>query len=376
MSPSRRSIAGGSGVPRWSMALALLVAACTAGTVPSVPPGVDTTSLLPTVASARPVPSRSAEAGPSGSPAVSPCPRLDGEPIAGRVLAKIPIARPGTVDAPWALGVGAGSVWVANRGGGYGSVMRIDPETNTVVATVELDGKHRGGPGVAYGAAWVGTKTHLVRIDTKSNKAIKVASFGVEHLYAGDEGLWVVEPEAVSRLDPEDGTRLVTIELPGAVWPAETSYGEGSLWVIDPDQEEAWRLDPQRPGVVARIPVGNLPHTIEFTDGAAWVAGPGFERDPSAAGCSAVHRIDTETNEIIATIPVGRQGSATIETFEGSLWTRPESGILARIDPATNRVEEVLRGLPSSGIASDIAGGFGSLWAANWEDGTVWRIDP
>jgi DNA-binding beta-propeller fold protein YncE len=254
--------------------------------------------------------------------------------------------------------------------------MRIDPETNTVAATIELDGKHRGGPGVWDGSTWVGTKSDLVRIDTDTNDATKIAPFGVESLYAGSEGLWVVEPERVSRIDHDSGERLASIKLPGAVWPAETSYGEGSLWVVDPDLQEVWRLDAEGGRVVARMPVGNLPHTLEFTDGAAWVAGPGHDRDLTAAGCSAVHRIDTATNEVVATILLGKQGSAVIKTFDGSLWSRPVPEVLARIDPATNEVEEVITDLPQSGITADIADGFGSLWVANWTDGTVWRINP
>ena len=56
-----------------------------------------------------------------------------------------------------------------------------------------------------------------------------------------------------------------------------------------------------------------------------------------------------------------RHGSGVIETFEGSVWSRPEPGTPAGIDPATNAVERVLSGLPSGDVTSDIAGGFGSL---------------
>jgi hypothetical protein len=39
-------------------------------------------------------------------------------------------------------------------------------------------------------------------------------------------------------------------------------------------------------------------------------------------------------------------------------------------------VDRVLTGLPDADVTGDIVGGFGSLWVANWTDGTVWRIDP
>lgn len=379
MSRSRRTITGRGKTVGWSLAVPLLLAACTAGAVPLATPvsPVPLLSPAPTPAASALTPPQSTE--PQASSTASgtqPCPPLAGEPVAGRVVAKIPVARPGTIDAPWALGIGAGSVWVANRGGGLGSVMRIDPGTNTVVATIQLDGKHRGGPGFAQGAVWVGTKTALVRIDAETNEATEIAPLGVESLYAGDEGLWLPQPEVVSRVDPDDGTRLDSIRLPGAVFPAEAAFAAGSLWIVDPDQEEVWRVDTERGEVVTRVPVGNLPHTIEFTEGAAWVAGPGHELDPTAAGCSVVSRIDTQTNAIVATIPVGSQGSAVIETFDGHLWSRPEPGVLARVNPSTNAVDQVLTGLPDGEVTSDIVAGFGSLWVANWTDGTLWRIAP
>jgi DNA-binding beta-propeller fold protein YncE len=361
----------------WSIT-GVLLAACTAAAVPgSMPasPG-SVASAAPTAwSSGSTVTSSTEPVAPSAASSDRPCPRLTGESVEDRVVARIPIARPGTRDAPWALAIGGGSVWVANRGGGLGSVMRIDPGTNKVSSTITLDRKHRGGPGVWNGVAWVGTPSDLVRIELATHEVTKVAPIGVEALYAGEEGLWVVQPEAVSRIDPEAGTPLQTIKLPGAVWPSATAYGEGSLWVVDGEQE-VWRIDAERGRVVARVPVGHRATTIDFTDGAIWVAGGGFESGPPSAQCSVVYRIDPATSEVEATVPVGRQGSAVIAAFEGDLWSRPESGVLARIDADTNTVDRVLTGLPRSHITGDLAGGFGSLWVANWTDGTVWRIDP
>jgi tRNA A-37 threonylcarbamoyl transferase component Bud32 len=49
------------------------------------------------------------------------------------------------------------------------------------------------------------------------------------------------------------------------------------------------------------------------------------------------------------------------------------SGRLARIDPATNRVEQTIAvGNGPSAVAVDGSG----VWVANHDDGTVWRIDP
>lgn len=55
-------------------------------------------------------------------------------------------------DGPVALAVGAGAVWVANSGDG--TVSRIDPRTNHVIATIPV-GHRPQGIAIAAGAVWV-----------------------------------------------------------------------------------------------------------------------------------------------------------------------------------------------------------------------------
>jgi YVTN family beta-propeller protein len=55
-------------------------------------------------------------------------------------------------DAPVALAVGAGAVWVANSGDG--TVSRIDPRTNHVIPTIRV-GHRPQGVAVAAGVVWV-----------------------------------------------------------------------------------------------------------------------------------------------------------------------------------------------------------------------------
>jgi len=55
-------------------------------------------------------------------------------------------------DAPTAVAVGAGAVWVANAGDG--TVSRIDPAKREVVETIHL-GNAPSGIAVGGGAVWV-----------------------------------------------------------------------------------------------------------------------------------------------------------------------------------------------------------------------------
>jgi virginiamycin B lyase len=58
----------------------------------------------------------------------------------------------GVGDAPSAVAIGTGAVWVANTGDG--TLARIDPATNEVVETIEI-GNAPAGIAVADGFVWV-----------------------------------------------------------------------------------------------------------------------------------------------------------------------------------------------------------------------------
>ena len=111
-------------------------------------------------------------------PAVRNCPsatvagsvqRVD--PRSNRLVATIPVG-----PVPRFLVTGAGGVWVLNQGDG--TVSRIDPATNRVVATIAADVAGPGGD-IAVGAnrVWVrATRVLLSAIDPATNRV--VARFG------------------------------------------------------------------------------------------------------------------------------------------------------------------------------------------------------
>jgi DNA-binding beta-propeller fold protein YncE len=294
-----------------------------------------------------------------------------GDPIGDRLVAEIQIARPGTVDAPWTVGVGADAVWVANRGGGNGSVMKVDPETNAVVGTVDLPDKQRGGPIVGAAGVYVSTKSRVLRIDPQTLATTTLVDEGAETIGVAGDDVWVTIAGEAIRLDGTTGEELDRVQLGAADILSEIGFTGGSVWIGA--DEAVWRVDAETAEVVAEIPVGNVPHEVE-ADGAVWTAGPGTD-DATEEGCSAVHRIDPGTNEVVASLLVGPHGSSSMATLDGQVWSRPAPHLLLRIDPATNRVVEAIEGLPAADEPSWMAGGFGSLWVADW-GGKLLRIDP
>jgi YVTN family beta-propeller protein len=153
------------------------------------------------------------------------------------------------------------AVWVANWGGN--SVSRIDPASNTVVATISV-GTEPAGVAVGGGAVWV----------ANSGSA------------------------SVSRIDP--ATNAVTATVAVGQGPGRVAFGEGAVWVTNWDDGSVSRIDPASNTVVATIPVGAV-DSIVAGGGSVWVSVWGF---PVAANGS-VARIDPATNTVTSQLTVG-----------------------------------------------------------------------
>ena len=134
------------------------------------------------------------------------------DPATGDVVARIPIAQNATRAAPdpTALAVGEGAVWVVSRrvafsaltgvprtGGASilrGFVSRIDPATNAVVATIQV-GADPFAVAVGHGSVWVANRRGFTisRVDPGTNRVVASIPVGnrPQGIAAGDEGVWV-----------------------------------------------------------------------------------------------------------------------------------------------------------------------------------------
>jgi DNA-binding SARP family transcriptional activator/DNA-binding beta-propeller fold protein YncE len=99
----------------------------------------------------------------------------------------------------------------------------------------------------------------------------------------------------------------------------------------------------------------------------------GGHATPIALRANSVAAIDPATREIVAVIPVGERPSALVYGF-GSLWVaNGDDGTVMRVDPRTGRV---LATIGIGGDLADLAIGYGSIWVADGNEGTLTRIDP
>jgi YVTN family beta-propeller protein len=189
---------------------------------------------------------------------------------------------------PAHLAVGEGAVWVAHRVGGR--VTRIDPQAHERAATITVG----EGPGIALaegtgiavgdGALWVvdGHTTRpgpgtVSRIDPRTNQIVATIEVGNYALAAavGEGAVWVVnaqpnsgDPGTISRIDPR--TNQVVATITAGYYPWDVTVGGGAVWVSNLGDGTISRIDPQTNEVRETVSVGKNPRGLAFGHGTLW----------------------------------------------------------------------------------------------------------
>src|SRR5262249_17876066 len=124
---------------------------------------------------------------------------------------------------PQATGVvGAfGSVW----GAGPEGVIRVDPVTNALVATIPVEG----------GAGWTA---------------------------ASNDAVWVTTPAGLARLDPQSNTVTATVGLPGAPYLGDPAVVDGMVWVPQIRRNSIAVVDPATNAVTQTVKAGAGPFVV------------------------------------------------------------------------------------------------------------------
>jgi streptogramin lyase len=259
---------------------------------------------------------------------------------------------------PLEMAVGQGSLWVltcdrgctARSGPSSGRLVRVDPRRGRILDSTEL----RGADGLAVGPGGVFVT-----------------------------GFW---SDTLRRLDPS------TLEVAHALWlrlPFELAPGDRDFLPFDVAANAVGVWVSTARGVLAKTdPLANrvvgtvrLPFKvageIDADAGAVWVA----------AQLAGVYQVGPGSNRVRARIrvgprlmPIAVQDVAVLGDRAFALGVRTAKGrvatadnVLARIDPASARVEEIKALQPGS---VRLAAGLGALWVAQPDQSTVLRIDP
>jgi len=301
----------------------------------------------------------------------------------GRLSVKLPSA--GTVVASIRLHVGPigavaanGAVWVAEHNAG--TVARIDPATNKVVARVSIPSGQPARFAVGPEGLW-----HLPYSDNtlqELDPATNSVSAHITDVGEPDENccspavgagsVWVPKAhDGVYRIDAASHAVVAHVPIQNFFGSV---FGLGSLWGTSGG--DVFRLDPATNSIAARIAVPGLAKAglddpgccpaLAVGPGAVWVA----------VG-KKVARIDPSTNGVVALTPVPGTVEYLAATDEG-VWalgtTSNYTTTLWRIDPSANKV---VAALPLSlSDAGDLAPAFGSLWITLFRDNKIVRVQP
>jgi streptogramin lyase len=118
----------------------------------------------------------------------------------------------------------------------------------------------------------------------------------------------------------------------------------------------------------ATLHLGKTADWVVVTADAVWVG---------STGPNAVHRIDPATNREVATVALDGEPCAGITAGFKSLWVPlcATPNTLARIDLASNALTAVFKAGPAAAEGGIAAGG-DSVWLVRDKDGQLARIDP
>jgi virginiamycin B lyase len=261
------------------------------------------------------------------------------------------------------------AVWVANGPGN--TVLKLDPKTNKVAATVEVGKRPCSGLAAGFGSLWVPNcmdKT-LSRVDLKTNKVSATIPVGPADseggLAAGPDSIWMMtDPKGIlSRIDPETNRLVAEIQVPSGS-PVCVIGDDGAVWVTSTEHNAVVRVDPKTNLITDRVPVGPQPRFTATGSGAIWTLNQGD---------GTVSRIDVRTKKLVTNIDAGVPGTGgEIAYGEGFVWVSVFDLPLTQIDPDTNKVIKQWTGPGGDAIRV----GHGSVWLSNLKQQNVWRIDP
>jgi len=270
----------------------------------------------------------------------------------------------GTAD--WVLVTGD-AVWVATTH--PFAVLRIDPATNTIVASVKVSAEACSGLAFGFGSIWVpicGQHPKLVRIDAARNTltaTLPIAPAGPEGgITASGDSVWLVTDKkgTLTRIDPSTNHVRQKISIPpGSYNPL---FSNGTIWITRVESNVLTAVEAATGRMIESVSVGPKPRFLTSGGGSIWTLNQGD---------GTVSRVDEKSRKLIATIRVGIPGAGgDIDYGADSVWTTVFDVPLTRIDPSTNKVMKQWVGEGGDSLRL----GFSSIWLTDYKKGLLMRI--
>lgn len=230
-----------------------------------------------------------------------------------------------------------GYVYVANQEGGYVSVIRLSD--NTVVSTIT-----------------VGDEPYGLSTATVS---------GTVYLYVANTG-----SDNVSVINTSNNTVVATISVDAK--PYYVASVGTKVYVTNGASNTVSVIDANSNTVTATIPVGSYPRGIKAHGTDLYVANFG---DANYSGGNYISVIDSNTDTVSDTIilPVGSDGPRGVNVLNDKVYVANfRSNNVSVIDTATNTVVNTI---PVGMGPRGILGYSGKIYVENFDDGTISVID-
>jgi ABC-type transport system substrate-binding protein/DNA-binding SARP family transcriptional activator/streptogramin lyase len=287
----------------------------------------------------------------------------------GAMLAQDPGLRP--AGSAWNESAGTGPPKVMPPGTprrpGWRRLARLSAAglVTAVAAVAALAGTLIPGnpnPGAGPGTIQPGS---VAFIDAQSGRLVGDVPAGpsVGFVRTGLGSVWEMEDSGVLlQIDPR--TRHITNSIAVGVNPGDVAVGAGAVWITDKNSQTLSRISPQY-GEITRIPLPaqglsrpGVGGGVAIGAGSVWVA----------QGLSRIARIDPASGRVESTVPV--PDASEVAFGDGAIWVASgDIGTLTKVDPRTGAVIATAR--IGSWICCIAVGG-GYVWAAN--DTGIWKL--
>ena len=168
---------------------------------------------------------------------------------------------------------GAGSIWVASDDKGV--IARVDPSTNAVAASIEVD---QGSYYLAFGsgALWAvsAVRQSLQKIDPATNMVVRRTGLGKEpgFLVAGEGAVWVQEQGdgTVTRIDPASADISGRVKVDETLKYGDIDAGGGKVWLRTTAGQTFVVIDPKTLAIRARVGKQTGSGALRYTPAGVW----------------------------------------------------------------------------------------------------------
>jgi YVTN family beta-propeller protein len=289
------------------------------------------------------------------------------DPASNEVVAEVQVGR-----KPLAVATGGGSAWVTNT----------DEEIVSRIDALNLDETARNIPvpgypsDVLWGAssAWValGPSGRLITVNPDQNRPSQEHSaLGKDRtcssgpnasLAIGTRAVWFLcrggefgrfDLMTYTGLDVATDVEIIGTSDANISFFEDVTFGRGSLWVVDSAKNSIYEIDPQLRRFKQAHRVGADPRAVAVAEDSVWVANFG---DGTVTRLVFSPQVSTPDD---VEIEVG-DGPVDVAVGEDAIWVVNQlSRTVSRIDPETN---EVVATIPIGNEPQRIAAGEGYVW--------------